>query len=240
MLMRKDLPSNGTKWGSVHVREGGDLKKPRIPRCSSDQEALALMASARWEQIRMGIAEAALARKDSLVPALAYLAKHGCNDSLGGQLKERNGQFRNIEPMLFAERLERNGKVGRSTATCLIPAVAMNEIRASPDPRETANKWRKRLASEEMLERSITRKRAIEALAEIGTPKALAELVKLLRYETDNMDMRAASALSRAASSNPEGALPLLRRMEAELDAMGGAEKESGVLKAICERLESR
>ena len=70
--------SKKTEWNKVEIRLDGDLRKPRIAKCTNEQEIMDLMASVRWEHIRMGIAEAALSKKDSLVPALAYQIVRRC------------------------------------------------------------------------------------------------------------------------------------------------------------------
>jgi len=237
--MQKQAPRDNTamRWGP---RLDGDLRKPRIAKCTNEEEIMNLMASVRWEHIRMGITEATLSKKDSLVPALAYLAKHGWNDNLSAQLNAREEQFKNIEARLIAEKLEEQGRIGRSTMSLLIPAYVMDEVRSSPDPRKTALEWREKLANLERLERRIIRKRAVEALGEIGTSAAIAELVKLLFCTEGNADMWAASALNHAASENPKEVIPVLRN---EMKALGdgdGAEKAMQILNATCERVEGK
>ena len=234
--MRKDFTSNSTSTQMKEPRPDGDLRKPRIAKCTNEQEIMDLMSSVRWEHIRMGISEAALSKKDSLVPALAYLAKHGCSENLGAQLKARGEQFKDIVAIIEAERMEARGEVGRSTMTLLIPAAVMEEIRASPDPRETAQQLRKRLENYDNAERAVVRKRAMEALGEIGTPAAIAELAKLLFCTMENKDMWAASILERAARENPAEVVPVLKEaIKAFMDRpVAGDILET--LDGICER----
>lgn len=238
--MRKDSSSNGV---AVHLREprpDGDLKKPRIMKCNDSQDIMNLLSGVRWEHIRLGIMEASLSRSDSLVPALAYLAKHGWNDMQRTQSEAREEQFKNIAAILLAERLEQEGKVGRSTVGLAIPHAVMTEIRGSADPARTAQELRERINAREKVERSITRKRAIEALGEIGTPAAIAVLVKMLSCAENNADMRAASALNHFASANPKDVPPVLKEAIKSLENRGEAEKVVQILEAACERIEGK
>lgn len=226
-------------WKKVHIREDGDFKKPRVAKCSSDQEVVDLLSSARWEHVKMGLMEAGMGKRESLLHAIAYLAKHGWNDNQKYLFEARNEQFRNVDARLVLERLEQEGKVGRSTITLLIPAAVMNAIRDSGDPIKTAQGWRERLESYDGAERAVVRRRAMEALAEIGTPSALAELGKLLLCKSDNKDLWAASILGRAARERPAEVVPILRKMAAELAAKPEYGEEEAVLKRICEVAEN-
>ncbi|MEW5996335.1 MAG: HEAT repeat domain-containing protein [Candidatus Micrarchaeota archaeon] len=242
MNSRAGMHLSGTSkdWSKVHIREDGELRKPRATLGLDRQEVLDLMRGVRWEHIRRGIAEAALGKNHFFVQELAYLAKHGCSENLGAQLSAMREQFRGIEARLAIERMEAEGKVGGSTMSLLIPAVAMSEIRASPDPRATAMEWRERLAIQERVERRLTGKRAVEALGEIGSPAAIAELVKLLFCTDNNMDMWAASALNHAASENPEKVLPVLKEAIRGLAGRDDADKAVEILKAACGRMEGQ
>jgi len=112
----------------------------------------------------------------------------------------------------------------------------LNDVRDSPDPRKTAFEWRGRLANLENGERRMVRKRAVEALGEIGTLASLVELVKLTMCEEGNLDMWAAGALNRAASENPKEILPVLKRMAAELEGRDDTEKVVQILGIAYER----
>jgi len=227
-------------WGKMEPRLDGDLKQKRVARCKDEHEVLDLLSSVRWEHIKMGLAEAGIRKSDALLPAVAYLAKHGWNDNLKALISTRNKQFRNMDARLVIERLEQEGKVSRSTMTLLIPAVVMDAIRDSGDPIKTAQEWRDRMEAYEQAERMVVRKRAMEALAEIGTPAALAELGKLLLCKSDNKDLWAASILGHAAGERPGEVVPVLRKMAEELAGRLEWEEEAALLEGICRRAEGR
>ncbi len=221
-------------WSKVEPRLDGDLKQKRVARCK-DEQVLDLLSSVRWMDIKMGLLEAGMRKSESLLPAIAYLAKHGWNDNLKAQIEAMNDQLRNVEARLVIEKMEERGQVGRSTISLLIPAHIMENIRGSPNPGKTAHGWREKMDAYQKAERMVVRKRAMEALAEIGTPLALAELVKLLGCEYENICLWAASILGRAVRDRPEEVVPVLRRMAAELAAKPEYEEETAVLKRICE-----
>jgi len=236
--MQKQAPRDNTamRWGP---RLDGDLRKPRIAKCTNEEEIMNLMASVRWEHIRMGLMEAGIAKREALLPAIAYLAKHGWNDNLKALLTTRNEQFKDMGARMVLEKMEEQGKIGRSTMTLLIPAGIMAEIRGSGDPVKTAQDWRERLEAYEDAERAVVRKRAMEALGEIKTKAALMELAKLLEYGSENINMWADSILSRAARESPEEVLPILKGLVGELEKSGNW-KASSELFWIFERLGGR
>ena len=227
------MPSPGLNYGEPRL--DGDIRKPRVPKCGSEQEIMELLSGVRWERIRMGISEAAMRGKESLVPVLAYLAKHGWNDMLKNQSELRDDQFRNIVGVLAAEKMEQTGEVGKSRVMLMIPAHAMNTIRASADPRVAAQEFREKINMIENCERQVITKRAMEALGEMGCPAATAELVKLV-FCSSNNGMWAASVLERAARERPAEVIPVLK--EGIKVYTGKPEADDGVdaLAGICAR----
>lgn len=224
-------------WSKVEPRLDGDLRQKRVARCKDEQEVLDLLSSVRWEHIKAGLLEAGIRKNDSLLPAIAYLAKHGWNDNLKAQVEAMKEQFGGITERLLMEKLEEQGKVGRSTVSLLIPAHIMRDIRGSADPVRAAQEWRDRLEMLEKAERAVVSKRAMEALARIGTPSALAELGKLLLCKVNNKYLWAASILAHAARERPGEVVPILKRMASELDGKPEYSEEADVLRRICERV---